>query len=139
VALGIGITRIGCFLAGCCFGHPTRCPLGVHFPVGAPASRQYGLDVAVHPAQLYSSAGGFLIFLILLLWERRSAVRGGTFFGFLLLYGVQRFLVDFTRFYTTDQIWLGLSNNQLISLGLVLAGGGGLLAVLRRARGATGD
>jgi phosphatidylglycerol:prolipoprotein diacylglycerol transferase len=132
VVLGIGITRIGCFLAGCCYGRPTACPLGVHFPPGAPATERFGLDVAVHPSQLYSSAGGFAIFALLLWWERRPAPAGATFFRFLLLYGVHRFLVDFTRQYAPDQLWSGLSNNQWISLALAACGLLALVGPLRR-------
>lgn len=122
VALGIGITRIGCFLAGCCHGHACDLPWGVHFPEGAPATLQFG-DVDVHPSQLYASAGGFLVFGLLLLWERWSWRPGETTGRFLLLYGAVRFLVDFTRYYEpTQRMLLDWSNNQWLSLALVLAG-----------------
>jgi len=55
--LAFGIGRIGCFLAGCCYGSPTALPWGVVFPaLGLPAR---------HPLQLYSAAGdlGLLLFL----------------------------------------------------------------------------
>src|SRR4029077_3547831 len=46
---GLGVGRLGCFLAGCCFGRPTTLPWGVIFPaLGAPAR---------HPVQLYAAAG----------------------------------------------------------------------------------
>lgn len=122
VALGIGITRIGCFLAGCCYGRPTDCSCGVHFPAGSPAWSQYG-DVAVQPSQLYASLGGFAVFGLLLLWERFRFHRGATFGRFLVLYGLSRFLVDFTRYYEPDQVMLlGWSNNQWISLGFMVSG-----------------
>ena len=69
VILGIGITRIGCFMAGCCFGNPTDCACGITFPGAAPASKMFGI-VPVHPSQLYGSAGGFLVFGLLLLMEK---------------------------------------------------------------------
>lgn len=120
--LGLGLTRIGCFLAGCCFGHPTELGCGVVFPLDAPATLQFG-HIAVHPSQLYSSGGGFLIFGLLLLLERVWNYRGATFGRFLLLYGVSRFTVDFSRYYEPEQIVaLGWSNNQWISMGLMLAG-----------------
>lgn len=122
VILGIGITRIGCFMAGCCFGHPTHLGCGVTFPADAPASLQFG-HVAVHPSQLYASGGGFLIFGLLLLLERFWNYRGATFGRFLLLYGISRFVVDFTRYYEPDQIMaLGWSNNQWISVGMMVLG-----------------
>lgn len=122
VALGIGITRIGCFMAGCCFGMPTDCSCGVTFPATAKVSQIFG-HIPVHPSQLYGSAGGFLVFGTLLLLERISSFRGATFGRFLILYGVSRFVVDFSRYYEPDQVlWLGLSNNQWISLGLMCLG-----------------
>jgi phosphatidylglycerol:prolipoprotein diacylglycerol transferase len=137
VALGIGITRIGCFLAGCCFGKPTGCACAVTFPADAPASLQFG-HVAVHPTQLYGSAAGFAIFGGLLLWERFRRGRGATFARFLMLYGVARFVEDLFRYYEPAQrTWLGWSNNQWVSVVLV-AGGLALMATLRGGKAGEG-
>lgn len=131
VILGIGLTRIGCFLAGCCFGSPTDCSCGVVFPAGTAPFEQYG-GVPLFPSQLFGSAGGFLVFGLLLLLERFSNYRGATFGRFLLLYGISRFIVDFFRFYEPEQIEaLGLSNNQWISLGM-MAGGLAVMIVFHR-------
>jgi len=35
LALGIMLTRVGCFMSGCCFGKPTDQPWGLHFPYGS--------------------------------------------------------------------------------------------------------
>ncbi len=134
VILGIGITRIGCFLAGCCFGSPTDCACGITFPADAPASVQYG-HVAVLPSQLFASAGGFIIFALLLLLERVSNYRGATFGRFLLLYGISRFAVDFSRYYEPEQIMmLGWTNNQWISVGMMLGGLAVMIIFARRVR-----
>ncbi len=122
VLLGLGITRIGCFMAGCCFGKPTNCSCAISFPLDAPATRLFG-PVGVHPSQLYSSAGGFLMFGILLLAERYSFIRGATFARFILMYGLARFAVDFSRYYEPEQLMaLGWSNNQWISIGMMIVG-----------------
>ena len=122
VSLGIGITRLGCFLNGCCFGKPTDGPLGVRFPETCAAGWETGC-AALHPTQLYSSAGGFLVFALLLLWERRSSFPGATFARFLAFYGVTRFLVDNFRYYPqADMGPLGLTISQCISIGLFVAG-----------------
>jgi phosphatidylglycerol:prolipoprotein diacylglycerol transferase len=138
VALGIGITRIGCFLAGCCYGQPCDLPWGVHFPAGAPAVQQFG-PVAVHPAQIYSSLGGFLIFGALLLWERASSRPGETLGRFLLLYGVVRFAIDFSRYYEPSQrVALGWTNNQWLSVAMVVLGVVLLVRAVRRRPGDAG-
>ncbi|MFZ5480913.1 MAG: prolipoprotein diacylglyceryl transferase [Myxococcota bacterium] len=51
LAVGLAVTRVGCFLAGCCYGRPTELPWGVTFPEGAnpPAG------VPLHPTQLYET------------------------------------------------------------------------------------
>jgi phosphatidylglycerol:prolipoprotein diacylglycerol transferase len=133
VILGIGITRLGCFMAGCCYGMPCDLPWAVHFPPGSDPVRAMG-PLGLHPSQLYGSAAGFLIFGLLLLWERWPAAAGATFARFLALYGVARFLEDFTRHYEADQrLLLGWTNNQWLSLALV-AGGLALLVWGRRRR-----
>ncbi len=135
VILGIGITRIGCFMAGCCFGKPCSLGCAVHFPVDSPAWKQFG-DVAVHPSQLYASGGGFLAFGLLLLLERFSHRRGETFARFLVLYGILRFVVDFSRYYEDNAVMaLGWSSNQWVSLILILAGVGLLIPGARGALG----
>jgi len=139
VMLGIGVTRIGCFLAGCCHGHPCELPIAVRFPPGSPAWSLFG-PVAVHPSQLYSSAGGFAVFALLLLLERWRPARGATFGRFLLLYGLLRFAVDFSRYYAPEQVLaLGWSNNQWISIGMIVAGLAVLARVCRGGAGGTGD
>jgi len=122
VILGIGVTRIGCFLAGCCFGSPTDCACGVTFPAGSPPFEHFG-GVPVYPTQLFSSAGGFLVFGLLLLLERFWNYRGATFGRFLFLYGISRFVVDFFRYYESGQVVaLGWSNNQWISVCMMAVG-----------------
>ena len=134
VILGIGITRIGCFLAGCCFGSPTDCSCGVTFPLDASSSLQFG-HVPVLPSQLFGSAGGFIVFGLLLFLERFSNYRGATFGRFLFLYGLSRFVVDFSRYYEPEQIMqFGWSNNQWISIGMMAAGLTAMVVFYRQAR-----
>ncbi len=143
LALGIMITRIGCFLNGCCYGLPTESPLGIAFPEGSEASRiahqivgNYGAEVHIHPAQLYSSLGGLVILGLLILLDRPGRPAGYTFFNFLLLYGIHRFVVDQFRYYEEVMRVLSLSVNQWISIGFIIAAL--LLHRSRRAKAAAG-
>ncbi len=130
-ALGIFITRIGCFLNGCCFGTGTSCGLGVVFPEGSMPHAVFGSH-PVHPTQLYSSLGGLVILVILLLADRRRHFPGFVFCLFLGLYGVTRFgLEEFRHFDHEPHMMLGYSevagragitDNQLISLVILAAG-----------------
>jgi len=121
IGLGIFFTRIGCFLSGCCFGHPTTCFLGVIFPKGSPAGFQYP-ETSIHPTQLYSSAYGALIFILLMLIDRKDLPRGALFGLLCVFYGTARFVVDFFRFYEGSAMLGPLTLNQVVSLGLIAAG-----------------
>ena len=127
VALAQGFGRIGCFLAGCCYGRPTASPIGVIFPADslAPAG------IPLLPTQLFSAAGDFLIALALLRLERRNRKDGELLVWYLLLYGTGRFLLEFFRSDPRGTVGV-FSTSQFISLFIVAAGI--VLALSRRKR-----
>jgi phosphatidylglycerol:prolipoprotein diacylglycerol transferase len=126
LALGEAITRIGCFLNGCCFGRPGEHFFCVHYPGDSYAAYALG-DVAVYPSQLFLMVGMGLLFLILWGLDRRQLVSGVLFSCYLIGQGVIRFVVDFTRYYEpVDQIrtlgpWIE-AKSQIVALALVLVG-----------------
>jgi phosphatidylglycerol:prolipoprotein diacylglycerol transferase len=129
LALGLGLTRIGCFLNGCCYGKPTTGAWGVHFPADSYVHRLFD-GAAVHPTQLYSSATGLVILAILLLWDRVHRPEGRVFALWLLLDAAGRFCLDFLRSYEANVYVAGpLTVNQLICIGLFALG---LLLFARR-------
>ncbi|MBD3392975.1 MAG: prolipoprotein diacylglyceryl transferase [Chitinivibrionales bacterium] len=129
IGFGIFLTRIGCFLNGCCFGAPTEASWGVDFPSSCPAGHyQLGVHAdALHPSQLYLSAGGLIIALIILALGRKKVFAGFEFFLFGILYSILRFAVDFTRYYTPDEHLLGLTHNQIVCIGIFVVFGGLML------------
>jgi phosphatidylglycerol:prolipoprotein diacylglycerol transferase len=136
LALGIMLTRVGCFLSGCCFGSATTLPWGLEFPVDSPAGAYArslatgGEVVHLHPAQLYASVYGLIILLFLLLSEKRLVKRGATFGAFIAFYGVFRFTLDFFRYYEESmRVLFDLTLNQVLSVGLL---GIGLYLIMRR-------
>lgn len=120
IALAQGFGRIGCFLAGCCYGRQTDAAWGVVFPAGSLAPS----GVKLIPTQLISSAGDFLIMIVLLLYYRKNkkdGTPGSVGFLYMLLYGVGRFLVEFLR--NDDRGGAGMfSTSQWISM-VIVAGG----------------
>ncbi len=132
-ALGIFITRIGCFLNGCCFGSQTSCSLGVSFPHWALPYSGTGIESGahIHPTQLYSSFCGLFLFVILLAADRRKHFPGFLFVLFLGLYGATRFGMEEFRFFDHEPNHLlgysvfagrsGITDNQLISLVMFVA------------------
>jgi phosphatidylglycerol:prolipoprotein diacylglycerol transferase len=122
IAAGVFITRLGCFMSGCCFGKPTSCPTGMVFPHGSMAGH-YHAGVPIHPTQLYSSIYGLAILIVLLLIDRKKHFDGFLFAWFCILYGAARFTVDFFRFYEESAIIAGgLTDNQVISMLLIVFG-----------------
>ena len=99
IALGHVIGRMGCLFAGCCFGRPTDVPWAITFH-SEYAAQNVGttLNVPLHPTQLYEAGAELLILMFLLLTERKGRpFPGRTFWGYLLLYGVSRFVIEFYR------------------------------------------
>lgn len=122
IALGFFFTRIGCFLSGCCFGHPTKSIFGVVFPPHSPAG-YYCAGVAVHPTQLYDSLYGLVMACALLLIDRRRPFTGFTFGMLCVLYGAGRFTIDFFRFYEDSAVFGKImAVSQLMSLVLIAIG-----------------
>jgi phosphatidylglycerol:prolipoprotein diacylglycerol transferase len=99
IALGHVVGRLGCLFAGCCFGRPTSVPWAITFHnefaaqnVGTP------LGIPLHPTQLYEAGAELLILVMLLVTERRGRVfPGRTFWSYMLLYGISRFVIEFYR------------------------------------------
>ena len=106
VPLGFGIGKIGCFLAGCCYGMPS--PAGVKF---APDSLCYvtqlragqiqrgaAASLPVHPVQLYDMLFGFALFACLEVLQRRPSKRPGEVFAASAAgYSAYRFVIEFFR------------------------------------------
>lgn len=118
IVLGEGITRIGCFLNGCCFGKPTGSFLGMVFPPHSAAGAQFP-GQPIYPTQLFSSFAGFTLFILALMLERRKLKPGVLFAIILILYSLFRFGIDFVRFYENAANFWG---NQIVALSLTLLG-----------------
>ena len=115
VALAQGFGRIGCFLAGCCYGRETDSFLGVTFPENSLAPT----GVKLLPTQLFSSAGDFLIMGILLWYYKKAKHKGDVGILYMILYSIGRFLLEILR--SDERGSLGaLSTSQWISIGIFL-------------------
>ncbi|MCG6200416.1 prolipoprotein diacylglyceryl transferase [Psychromonas antarctica] len=116
--VGLGAGRIGNFINSELWGRVTDSPFGIVFHNGGPLPR--------HPSQLYEFAlEGVLLFIILVLFIRKSRPSGSVSGLFLLCYGLFRIIVEFAR-QPDAQLGLltfGLSMGQLLSLPMVIAGG----------------
>jgi len=117
IALGQVIGRFGCLFAGCCYGKPTSKPWGITFTdpfaatnVGTP------LGVPLHPTQLYEAGAELVILLLLLSTERKGRpYPGRTFWLYMLLYAVSRFIIEFFRGDERGTVGM-FSTSQFISI-----------------------
>jgi phosphatidylglycerol:prolipoprotein diacylglycerol transferase len=102
--LGYAIGRIGCFLNGCCYGGvcSPNLPWGVHF-----ADAQ-GLH---HPAQLYDTLMNLVALGILLMAEKRKLLSGRLAALTLILHGAARFIYEFWRAGTEEEVQKGLASS----------------------------
>jgi phosphatidylglycerol---prolipoprotein diacylglyceryl transferase len=106
--------RIGCFLAGCCYGCPTDLPWAVVFS---------NVDaVPRHPTQIYSSIALFLNFFIMRYGYKKGWPTGTVFWGSLCMYGFLRFLIEFLRVDSVEIVaGLTLGNITLLTVCVVSA------------------
>lgn len=105
VPFGFAIGKIGCFLAGCCYGR--RTPSGLSFARGSLCyhtqqaagliGRNASASLPVHPVQLYDMGFGFALFGFLLLLAKRSRRPGEVLCAYVLLYSAYRFVIEFFR------------------------------------------
>jgi phosphatidylglycerol:prolipoprotein diacylglycerol transferase len=120
IALGHVIGRLGCFFAGCCYGERTDVAWGVTF-TNEYAAQNVGtpLNVAIHPTQLYEAGAELVILGALLLLERRGRTfPGRTFWSYMLMYGITRFVIEFYRGDPRGMVGM-LSTSQFVSVLLV--------------------
>ena len=145
VALGIAAGRVGCFLAGCCWGKECgeEFPLGVRFPRGSFAwiqqvtegkrDRLDAYTLPVHPTQLYEAIGAAAIAVVLLVLIRRRRVAGEIFLWMGISYAALRFSVEFFRA-DNEPVAGGMTFSQIICLATAAVCVGTLLVRRARAR-----
>lgn len=127
VALAQGFGRIGCFLAGCCYGMETDGPLAVTFTHSDFAPN----GVPLVPTQLISSALDFLLFFFLIFYDKKIQKKAGEVTAwYLILYSAGRFVLEFWRGDTLRGFVGPLSTSQF--MGIFTFAAGIFLLILRR-------
>jgi phosphatidylglycerol:prolipoprotein diacylglycerol transferase len=111
LAIAQGFGRIGCFLAGCCYGAETTSSIGVQFPENSLAPS----GIYLHPTQIYSSIFDFLLGLILLYYSKKERKNGKVMGLYLIIYSIGRFFVEFLRDDPRGNVGI-LSTSQFIAI-----------------------
>lgn len=107
LCVGLMLTRIGCFLAGCDFGRPWDGPWAISFPAGSPAFQQQSFlgilpagslhSLPVHPTQLYESLTGLALLILVTAVRRRRSYAGQAFVALVPAYAVLRYVIEIYR------------------------------------------
>lgn len=118
IALAQGFGRIGCLLAGCCYGKETTGALSITFRDSSFAPNH----VALVPTQIYSSVLDFAHFGILLWIEKHKKADGQVAACYLIFYSIGRFILEFFRGDLERGSVGALSTSQFISIFICIAG-----------------
>ena len=127
------VGRLGCFLAGCCYGAGCAKPWAVTYG-NELAARFAGtpLGVPLHPSPLYEAGAELFNFAICAsLWRRGEPPAWAVVFTWAGLYGIERFVLEFFRGDYRGG-WLGVSTSQWLSALMVLAAVGWFATRWRR-------
>ena len=145
LVLAHGFGRIGCFLAGCCYGARTDSFLGVSFPAGSAAGKQFP-DVSatdtltkelineagetyfetfypslpVIPTQLLEALFAFALFAVMIIFYKKFKHINVEIYCFS--YGTFRFILEFWRGDDRGSTGILLSPSQFMSIILVAIG-----------------
>lgn len=131
VPMGLAFGRMGCLLAGCCFGAESSVPWALSFPPQSPASeaqwKAHALATPaawshpVHPTQIYESAASLAIAAFCLyVVHPRKRYDGQVFAVFLVLYAVARALLEILRRDDRGGISI-LSTSQIVGILCIVA------------------
>ena len=110
-----GFGRIGCFLAGCCYGIPYDGPFAVQFPEGSLAPS----DTTLFPVQLVEAICLLILAIVLAVLDLKKSYPHIIAIYFIV-YGILRFLLEYVRYDAVRGHLLALSTSQWISLGFVV-------------------
>jgi phosphatidylglycerol:prolipoprotein diacylglycerol transferase len=125
LTIGYAIGRVGCQLSGDGdYGRAWDGPWAMAYPDATVPT-----DTPVHPTPVYETL--FMGLAAIVLWRLRDRFRPGILFAlYLMIAGFERFMVEFVR--RNDDVALGLTQAQLLSVGMILIGGIWIGAVAAR-------
>lgn len=117
IPFGHAIGRIGCFLAGCCYGIQYTGIGNVRY-----LSSITGIDpnITLFPVQIVESIVSICVGILLLQYTKKTVCRYNTVMLYLTLYAIERFLLEFLRGDLERGVYIGISTSQWISLIIIV-------------------
>ncbi len=127
IALGYGLGRISCFLAGCCFGRTCDLPWAIRLAWDPSQAMR-------HPTQLYAVIWELILYFVLIRIEKKkifAAQAGLLFFFWITFHGVGRLMMESFRDDFRGELIAGWTLSSWVALGIVISG---IIGLLIRAR-----
>ncbi len=120
LALGMGLGRVSCIAAGCCYGVPHEGFLALTFPDHPMCEAPAG--VGLFPVQIVDLINGVLLCLLLVALLRRQKFPGQTTLAFFFIYGWTRGIIEFWRGDKVRGLWFGghVSTSQVIAAAAIV-------------------
>lgn len=128
IPLGHAFGRLGCLLAGCCYGMAYNGPFAVHSAFADP-------NESLFPVQACEAILNLFLFVILSVYAKRNRNGMITLVLYLMLYAAVRFVLEFFRGDPTRSKYLGINASQWISLAVFLSGPILLLFKVKKQKG----
>jgi phosphatidylglycerol:prolipoprotein diacylglycerol transferase len=135
--LAMAVSRVGCLMAGCCFGTPTTLFWGIKYDASSMVYHVHQAEglinshsatsLTVHPVQLYQVIGCLVIAFIVWMSRKQWKANGSLFLFSVLCYATLRFLIEFIRAPESSiiltQVFFGTKVLQWIILVVIISGG----------------
>lgn len=118
IAMGGFFVKLGCFFNGCCFGIPApeKFPFGVCYPYNSYPQMLFG-DKLLFPSQLFESITWLCIFIFLIIRKKYKQFDGELIIFMFILFGISRFLIEFTRYHEN---YVLISTGHIFSLIIII-------------------
>jgi len=128
--MGLLIQRLGCLMAGCCYGTTTSVPWGIQYGTSSPVFNHHVhdhlisatdvLSIPTHPIALYEVIGCIVAMFLLKRSKKYFTTSGNLFIASVGVFLIIRFCTEFFRATSLiDHVYTGLSIVQLAILGLL--------------------
>jgi phosphatidylglycerol:prolipoprotein diacylglycerol transferase len=119
LAIGHAVGRIGCLMAGCCYGRECHQPWAITFHNHDSLAP---LNIPLHPTQIYEVIGNLFIFAALMLFRKKKQLDGQVFWIYVFMYGVMRFIIEIFRGDDRGDYFFGvISVSQSIGILMICA------------------
>lgn len=121
VSLGQAFGRVGCLMAGCCYGKPA--PQGAWYGLTFPAGSEAPAGIPLYPVQIMCVVLNVLLCLFLIYVNYKEKFAGAAISLYMILYAFGRFLIEFLRNDPRGAVG-PLSTSQFISIFVFIIGVG---------------